>query len=44
MTLMDVRSYSIVLRYAHLAPSHAATAAEKVAMWAKNAKRKRKKK
>jgi integrase len=42
MTLMDVRSYSIVLRYAHLAPSHVATAAEKVSTWASKAKRKRK--
>jgi integrase len=40
MTLMDVRSYSIVLRYAHLAPSHAAAAAERVARWAHTRKRK----
>lgn len=31
MALGDWKSYRMVLRYAHLAPSHAATAAEKVA-------------
>lgn len=44
MILMDVRSYSIVLRYAHLAPSHVATAAERVAHWAHTAKRSTRKK
>lgn len=42
MILMDVRSYSIVLRYAHLAPSHVATAADRVAHWAHTVKRKAK--
>jgi integrase len=35
MVLGDWRDYRSVLRYAHLAPSHAATAAEKAALWAK---------
>lgn len=35
MVLGDWRDYRSVLRYAHLAPSHAASAAEKVAQWAK---------
>lgn len=30
MQLMGVSSYQIVLRYAHLAPDHLASAAEKV--------------
>jgi len=34
MVLGDWRSYSMVLRYAHLAPSHTAGAAERVAQWA----------
>lgn len=34
MLLGDWRDYRSVLRYAHLAPSHAAAAAEKVARWA----------
>jgi integrase len=34
MLLGDWRDYRSVLRYAHLAPSQAATAAEKVAQWA----------
>lgn len=34
MMLGDWRDYRSVLRYAHLAPSHAAAAAEKVARWA----------
>src|SRR5205807_8648408 len=34
MVLGDWRSYPMVLRYAHLAPSHAAEAAERVAQWA----------
>lgn len=37
MVLGDWRSYTMVLRYAHLAPSHAASAAEKVAQWAHSA-------
>lgn len=36
MVLGDWRDYRSVLRYAHLAPSHAASAAEKVSQWAKN--------
>lgn len=35
MVLGDWRDYRSVLRYAHLAPSHAAAAAEKTAQWAK---------
>jgi integrase len=34
MVLGDWRDYRSVLRYAHLAPSHAAAAAERVAQWA----------
>lgn len=34
MMLGDWRDYRSVLRYAHLAPSHAASAAERVAQWA----------
>jgi integrase len=34
MVLGDWRSYTMVLRYAHLAPSQAAEAAERVAQWA----------
>lgn len=34
MVLGDWKDYRSVLRYAHLAPSHAAAAAEKVAQWA----------
>ena len=34
MLLGDWRSYAMVLRYAHLAPSHAAEAAQRVAQWA----------
>ncbi len=37
MVLGDWRSYAMVLRYAHLAPSHAAAAAERVAQWAHSA-------
>jgi len=33
--LGDRRSYAMVLRYAHLAPSHAAEAAQRVAQWEK---------
>ena len=39
MVLGDWRSYASVLRYAHLAPSHAAEAAERVARWAHTAKK-----
>lgn len=39
MVLMDVRSYAIVLRYAHLAPTQAAKAADRVAQWAHRSKR-----
>jgi integrase len=39
MLLGDWKSYAMVLRYAHLAPSHAAEAAEKVAGWAHTAKK-----
>jgi hypothetical protein len=45
--LGDWRSYAMVLRYAHLAPSHAAEAAQRVAQWAHSeirARRPRKKK
>lgn len=35
----DWKSYQMVLRYAHLAPSQAASAAERVAQWAHRAKR-----
>lgn len=34
MVLGDWRSFAMVLKYAHLAPSHAASAAERVAQWA----------
>jgi integrase len=44
MLLGDWRSYAMVLKYAHLAPSHAASAAEKVAQWAHIAKKKAKRK
>lgn len=37
MVLGDWRSFAMVLKYAHLAPSHAASAAEKVAQWAHSA-------
>lgn len=36
MVLGDWKDYRSVLRYAHLAPSHAATASEKVAQWGRN--------
>lgn len=39
MLLGDWKDYRSVLRYAHLAPSQAASAAEKVAQWAHRAKR-----
>lgn len=39
MVLGDWKSFASVLRYAHLAPSHAAGAAEKVARWAHTAAR-----
>lgn len=42
MVLGDWKSYASVLRYAHLAPSQAISAAEKVAQWAHNAKKKQK--
>lgn len=44
MVLGDWKSYSMVLRYAHLAPSHATSAAEKVAQWSHRAKRRKRKK
>jgi integrase len=39
MLLGDWRSYQSVLIYAHLAPSHAASAAERVAQWSHMAKK-----
>lgn len=39
MVLGDWKSYAMVLRYAHLAPSHAAQAAERVARWAHTVKK-----
>jgi integrase len=44
MLMGDWRSYSMVLRYAHLAPSHTAQAAERAAQWAHTAKRAKKRK
>jgi integrase len=44
MVLMDVRSYAIVLRYAHLAPSQAASAADRVAQWVAQSKKRSKRK
>ncbi len=41
MLLGDWKSYASVLIYAHLAPSHAASAAEKVAQWAQTARSKK---
>lgn len=42
MALGDWKDYRSVLRYAHLAPSHAAQAAEKVAHWAHTEQRRAK--
>lgn len=42
MLLGDWKDYRSVLRYAHLAPSHAAQAAERVAQWAHTEKRRAK--
>lgn len=39
MVLGDWKDYRSVLRYAHLAPSHAARAAERVAQWAHTVKK-----
>jgi len=44
MVLGDWKDYRSVLRYAHLAPSHAASAAEKVAQWAHTTKSSKKRK
>lgn len=44
MLLGDWKSYSMVLRYSHLAPSHAASAAERVAQWAHTAKKRTRRK
>jgi integrase len=44
MVLMDVKSYAIVLRYAHLAPSQAASAADRVAHWVAQSKKRAKRK
>lgn len=44
MALGDWKDYRSVLRYAHLAPSHAASAAEKVAQWAHTAQKAKKRK
>jgi integrase len=44
MILMDVKSYAIVLRYAHLAPSQAASAADRVAHWVAQSKKRQKRK
>ena len=44
MLLGDWKDYRSVLRYAHLAPSHATSAAEKVAQWSHRAKKPRKRK
>jgi hypothetical protein len=41
MVLGDWKSYSMVLRYAHLAPSNAASAAQKVAQSVAQAKKRR---